>query len=73
MNDNIIRFPGVTINDLPPEQVLDGAKDKEIEHLVIIGRQKDGSYYFGSTTSDAPFMLWLCEKFKQELLETIDD
>lgn len=68
MNDNIIRFPGNTLCDLDVNQVLDGAKDSDIDELIIIGRQKNGEYYFASTTSDACQMLWMCKKLEQELL-----
>lgn len=69
MNDNIIEFPGYTVVEIPVETVLDGAKDQDIDHLVIMGRKKDGAYYFASSTSDAKDMMWICEKFKQALLD----
>ena len=68
MSDNVIPLGMVTRLDLPPDQVLLGAKGN-LDGLVLIGYDKDGELYFASTYADGGDVLWLLEKCKQALLE----
>lgn len=67
MNDNVIYLGCLTKLDLPVERVCDMAKDK-MEHVVLMGWDKDGELYFASTFADGGEVLWLLEKCKQALL-----
>lgn len=69
VNDNIVDFPGPTICDIPVTKILTEASKKEdLEDVIVIGRQTNGDLYFASTTGDLPYLNWLTDKFKYELL-----
>lgn len=53
--------------DLPIERILEGAK-KELSGVILIGYTNDGEEYFASTYSDGGEIMWLVERFKNELL-----
>lgn len=58
----------VTRLDLPPDRILDAAKD-ELESVILIGYTKGGEEYFASSIADGGDVLWLLEKCKQALFE----
>ena len=66
--DNVIPLNNITNLDLPPDRVLDAAKGK-LENFVIMGWDNDGELYFASTFSDGGNVLWIMEKAKQALLD----
>lgn len=68
MNDNVTDFTGDTYADIPVEKVLERAKTKNLEDVILIGCREDGSYYFASSTSDSCYMNWLLDAFKYELM-----
>jgi hypothetical protein len=71
MNDNVIKFNGITRLDIDPKTVL-----KEAEHLesvVIVGYDPEGKEYFASSVADGGEVLWLLERAKLSLLRTVDD
>lgn len=57
-----------TEDDIPPERVLDNAP--EMESVILIGREVDGTAYFASSSGDAPEILWLIEWAKRQLFES---
>jgi hypothetical protein len=69
----VIRFPGITRLDLPPEQVLDAAREAGLESAVIIGFTKEGEEYFASSLADGADVLWLIERAKLKLLRIPDE
>lgn len=72
MMGDVIRFNGITRNNLNPEDILSEAKDR-LKTVVILGYEEDGSMYFASSVADGGDVLWLLEKTKQKLLDiTID-
>ena len=68
MSDNVIPLGCVTRLDLPPDRVLEGAKDV-LESVVVIGWDKDGEFYAASSIADGAEVNWLLDKTKQMLLE----
>ena len=60
---------GVTRLDIPPERVLDGAKDKCPDGVVVLGFDADGDFYFASSIADGGTVIWLLELAKKKLLE----
>lgn len=66
---NVILFTGDTTVDFPVGRVLDGAKDKDIKTIVVIGLKEDNSLYFASSVADVTLMLWMCEKLKHALMK----
>lgn len=64
---DVINLGGVTRLDLPPDRILEGAKG-QLEGIVIMGWDKDGSQYFASSYADGMEVLWLLESCKHTLM-----
>lgn len=71
MKSNVVSFTGVSSQETPPDQVLEWAKGK-LDTLVIFGYDKNGAEYFASNYADGAEVLWLLERFKKLLLDTVD-
>jgi len=63
----VIPLNTITRLDLPPNQILEDAKD-EMDSILILGYDKEGNEYFASSMSDGSDVLWLLERCKQLLL-----
>lgn len=66
-DDNVLLFPGPTTLDIPPDRVLEGAVGC-LDDVILIGKHKDGSLYFASSSGDVAETLWVLEQFKARLL-----
>ena len=66
MSARIIPLGNVTRLDIPVERILDQAKD-QMDHVVIMGWDKNGELYFASSFADDGEVMWLLEKCKQAL------
>lgn len=64
---NIINFTGYTTNDIDPNNVLDGAKDK-CNQLLVLGRCNDGDFYCAASTANVGELLRMVELFKFKLM-----
>lgn len=64
----VLRFNGVTKLDLPAQQVIDGAAERALKAVVVLGYDADGSEYFASSIADGADVLWLLERLKLKLL-----
>ena len=71
MDDNVILFSGITNLDLPPDRVLEQAIGK-LDSVVILGYTKDGDEYFCSSIADGGEVLWIMERLKLCLLQTVE-
>ena len=65
----IIHLNCLTTKDIPPERVLNAALEADLETVVVLGVDKDGSRYFASSTADAAENIFLAEHFKLMLLQ----
>ena len=54
--------------DIPPERVLDAAKEAKLDDVLVIGRTNDGELYMACSTGDGPEILWLIENAKGYIL-----
>ena len=72
MNGKVIPLGGVTRLNLPPDRVLEGAKD-HLKDVVIMGYDHDGKEYFASSIADGGAVLWLMERMKRKLFEAADN
>ena len=72
MSDNVVKFHGATRLDLSPDQVLQEAIG-EVETVVVLGWDKDGTEYFASSVADGGTVVWLLERCKKMLFEKADD
>lgn len=68
MTAKIFTWTGITRLDIPIDRVLESAVG-QLEHVVIIGYDKDGEEYFASDYADGGDVLWLLERCKKRLLE----
>lgn len=73
MNDNVVELKTITKLDLPPERILDRARDAGMQIAIVIGLDSDGEFYFASSAADGGTALWWIEKAKKKLLEYGDD
>ena len=68
--DNVIEFPGCTLNDLDPDQVLNAAVDK-LEDAIVIGWTKDKKHlWFASSNANVTEINWLLDMAKDFLLHS---
>lgn len=72
MPAEVVRFPGITCLDLPPDRLLEEALGK-LESVVILGETKDGEEYFAFSLGSAPEILWLMERAKHSLMTFADE
>lgn len=63
----------VTSLDLPADRVLDAAKERQLDGVVVMGYDKDGQEYFASSYADGGNVIWLMERLKLKLLTVFDD
>jgi len=61
----------VSYLDLPPNQILDAARD-ELECVVVLGYDNDGQEYFATSLADGGDVLWLLERCKVALFAAAD-
>lgn len=69
---NVVKFPGETLLDLNPDDILDEAKGK-LEKVIVIGYTEDGVEYFDSSFADGMIAVWLMERIKMMLLTVVDE
>lgn len=69
---NIVKFPGETLLDLNPDDILEEAKGK-LEKVMVIGYTEDGSEYFDSSFADGMIAVWLLERIKFMMINIVDD
>lgn len=67
MTARIIPLNNVTRLDLPADRILEQAKE-HMEHVVLLGWDKECELYFASSFADGGDVMWLLEKCKQALL-----
>jgi len=68
---DVVNFTGITSLDLDPDRVLDDAKGKLVD-VVVIGTHKDGSEYFAASISSGPEVGWMLDRAKLKLLQVVD-
>ena len=68
MKDAVIQLHPETELDIPPNRVLDAAKDR-LDVVIVAGWDKEtGELYFASSTPQGGNIIWLLEKFKNFLM-----
>ena len=73
MTDNVHTLGVVTSLDLTPDRVLDGAMNRGLTGVVVLGYDADGAEFFSSSYANGPEVLWLMERLKLALLNATDD
>ena len=72
-NDNVIEWGGITRLDIDPDKVLCAARAANLTEVVILGYTSDGEEYFASSRAAGSPVLWLLERSKLKLLQTVDE
>ena len=66
---DVINMGGGTLIEVPVYKVLDGAKEANLRHVIVIGVDYDGAEYHASSTGQCEKMLWMVKRFEWELLK----
>lgn len=72
MSDNVISIGCMTKLPIPPEKVLNAAREKTFERVTVIGVCEDGEEYVASSTSDCGAILWDMERLAGRLMRAPD-
>ncbi len=68
-DDNVIRFPdGLTVGDIPPVRVMEGASAADLVEMIVVGRTASGGFYFSSSTGDLQAIYFLLGLAGQEVM-----
>lgn len=69
MSAEIVELRTVTLLDIPTERVLQRALEANLDRCFVVGRTKDGTFYFLSTFSDGGTVIWDMEIAKRHLID----
>jgi hypothetical protein len=72
---NVINFPEkdfVYKGKIDPQGVLDGITQNDLETIIVLGWTKEGDEYFASNTPNGMEVVWLMERLKLKILESVD-
>jgi len=72
MTAEILNFTGITKGDIPPQAVLEGAMEMDLNEVVAVGYNSKGEFYFASSVGDIHRVLYLLEKAKKAIMEMED-
>jgi hypothetical protein len=68
-DDNVVHLDMPTTLDIPPERVLKAALEADLNMALVLGWTEDGAMYASCSSGNIPEVLFLLEKFKQEILK----
>ncbi|CAB4164485.1 hypothetical protein UFOVP826_42 [uncultured Caudovirales phage] len=71
--DNVVPFPGLTKAWVPPEKVLDGAKEANLSEVLILGYNEDNTLHIYSSTSDIAQLLLMVKRVEKQLVSMAED
>ena len=57
---------------IPPEKVLRGALDEDLEIVVVTGRTKSGKLFYATSEADGGITLWYLQRAIHELMKLAD-
>lgn len=67
-DSNVLPFTGLTTVDVPANRILEGVKD-ELDSVVVLGWDKEDSFYFAVSHGKKADILYLLELAKQSIME----
>jgi hypothetical protein len=68
----VIQAAFITTLNTDPHRALQGALEKGMSEVVIIGRDKDGEFYFASSQADSGEVVWFLQRAQWELFKMED-
>lgn len=69
----VVPFTGITTVDEPANQILEKAKDWDLDRCLVVGTDQEGKLVFGGNESDLGTMLLILERAKHYLMTEMDD
>lgn len=73
MTGEVLEFDGITRLDVPAGRVLERAVEHDLDVCVVVGFDKDGEFYFASSSPDGGNAIWLLESAKHKLMQIAYD
>lgn len=73
MSDNVVKFTGDMMGDVPEEFVLDRAKDLGVLDVVVVGIHPGGGLYLDSAVADATVVHTMLHLASTHVIEQIQD
>lgn len=70
--DNVIKFTGVTRQDVSPQWILEHLDGLAIQEIVAVGFLMDGSEFFASSKADGAAALWHLSRAQHKLMTHAD-
>ena len=64
----IVKFPGLTVADLDPKQVLARADEMVFDDVFVVGRLHCGKTYLAGSTANIGRFLVLVEQLKRQMI-----
>lgn len=65
----VVDLPVVTRLNLPPERILDRAKEAGLTGVVVLGWDENAQEYVASSLADGAEMLWLLRRAEHLLMK----
>jgi hypothetical protein len=62
----------LTTDLIPPEKILNSARDEELSEVVVVGEKDDGEFYFASSEGDLRHTQWLLTRALHEINKMAD-
>lgn len=70
---DVVKFTGLTKLDLKVSDVIDGARDHDLEDCIIMGTDKNGEPYLASSTGNLAEVLLEIELHKAHLIRLAEE
>lgn len=70
--ENVVNLYEYTNDEVPPNDVLMGVINAQMDVVVVIGYTKEGGEYFASSTGNHETTNWLLDVAKMRLMKTYD-
>lgn len=67
-DDTVVYLDKSTTLPIPVSRVLLGALEKDLDMVVVLGYEQDGTPYAASSTGDGREILWAVASFQHDLL-----
>lgn len=72
-DNNVVDFTGPFFGHIDPERVLNGAKERGLAEVVIVGEDEDGELYIAFSSEHTAEVILLLERAKHRVICDIDD
>jgi len=67
-DSTVVYLDKFTTLPIPVSRVLQGALEKNLDMVVVLGYEQDGTPYAAASTGDGREILWVVASFQHDLL-----